>query len=287
MATVISGITLYREKSTVHRFGFGGSHADDDTVFQVRSNRVSLPLRSADFSANVVIRGQNIPATLRMASIVLEQFGHNPAIFSDEEDHHVNWDEVWEHRMSSYERQFMPETWVSLHHDGQTLFTTNPSNQIEEIERVALGREIDDSTIREVSSHLIGADADVVTQHDSQTAVVFTPFKEYHRVAILERRGAGRTGSFAVSAHHPPKPKRPVRYSGFIHFCADLIEALNLKVFLERVRQMVEENRISGPPVTPAQVAGAMGRKRDLMQFIVSYERANKITYRPERPEFF
>lgn len=286
MAVVISGITLFREKSTVHRFGFGGQHADDDAVFQVRSNRVSLQLKSGGLTENLVVRGQNIPSTLRLTAMVLEHFNTNPTAFSGEGSEPANWHEMWKQRTSSYEKQFQRESWVSLHYEGETIFTTNPSNQIEEIERIAQGGDVNDSTIREVTSRLLGTDADVVTQHDSQTAVVFTPFKDYHRAAILERRG-GRTGSFAVSAHHPAKPKKPVRYSGFINFCADTIEALNLKVFLDRIRQMVEENRITGPVVTPAQVAGAMGRKRDLMQFIVAYERANKITYRPERPEFF
>lgn len=286
MAAVISGITLFREKSTVHRFGFGGTDAENDAVLSVRSNRITLPLRSSGVTEQVVIRGQNIPATLRLTALVLEQFNRNPAILSEDTLTQAEWGELWKQRVSSYERQFVPESWVSLHHEGQTVFTTNPSTHIDEIERLAQGGDISDTLIREVSSVLLGQEDDVVTQHDSQTAVVFTPFKEYHRAAILERRG-GRTGSFAVSAHHPARPKKPVRYSGFIDFCANTIEALNLKGFLDRIKQMVEENRIYGPPVSPAQVAGAMGRKRDLMQFIVAYERANKITYRPERPEFF
>jgi hypothetical protein len=286
MAAVISGISLFREKSTVHRFGFGGQHADDDAVFQIRSNRVTLQLKSDGITESIVIRGQNIPSTLRLTAIVLDQFNRTPTMFSNSAAKPVDWSEHWKNRVSGYEKQFQPESWVSLHYEGNTIYTTNPSNQIEEMERIALGGDINDATIREVTSRLLGEDADVVTQHDSQTAVVFSPFKEYHRAAILERRG-GRTGSFAVSAHHPAKPKKPVRYSGFINFCADTIEALNLKVFLDRIKQMVEENRVTGPVITPAQVAGAMGRKRDLMQFIVAYEHASKITYRPERPEFF
>jgi hypothetical protein len=223
---------------------------------------------------------------LRLTALVLEQFNRNPNIFADQSLHQTVWPEMWKHRVSSYERQFIPESWVSLHHEGETLFTTNPSFQIDVIERLAAGGDINDRLIRQASRDLVGEDEDVVTQHDSQTAVVFTPFKEYHRAAILERRG-GRTGSFAVSAHHPAKPGRPVRYSSFINFCADIIEALNLKVFLDRIRQMVEENRVHGPPVSAAQVAGAMGRRRDVMQFIVAYEHAHKITYRPERPQFF
>ncbi len=289
MASVISGITLFREKSTVHRFGFGGNHTDDDAVLSVRSNRITLPLKSGEITEQVVVRGQNVPATLRLTAMVMEQFNRNPTLFANESLNHSDWAELWKQRVSSYEKQFVPESWVSLHHDGQTLFTTNPSNQIDEIERLALGGDINDNLIRNASVRLLDGeevDNDMVTQHDSQTAVVFTPFREYHRAAILDRR-SGRTGSFAVSAHHPPKPGKPVRYSGFMEFCANTIEALNLKVFLDRIRQMVEENRVMGPPVSTQQVSGAMTRKKDLMQFIVAYERANKITYRPERPEFF
>ena len=84
MASVISGITLFREKSTVHRFGFGGNHADDDAVLAVRSNRVTLPLKSGEITEQVVVRGQNVPATLRLTALVIEQFNRNPTIFVNE-----------------------------------------------------------------------------------------------------------------------------------------------------------------------------------------------------------
>jgi len=282
---VISGLTLFREKSTIHRLGASGDDVDDDSIVTVRSNRVSLSLKVGRFRENIVVRGQNIPATLRLAALVIEHFHKDPTIFTDEGRlTEAEWRDLWARRVSSYERQFIPESWVALHHNGEAVFTTTPTSQIDEIERLAQGGDIDEELIHKVSQRLFGTDDDVVTQHDSQTAVVFTPFKDYHRAAILERRN-GRTGSFAVSAHHPPKPRRNVRYSGFINYCADIIEAMNIKLFLERLKQMVEDNQLSGPPVTPDRVAAAMGRKRELIQFLASFERANKITFRPERPD--
>lgn len=280
----VTGITLFREKTTVHKFSFEPSEEGSQAAMSIRSNRIAMMLKSADISETVVVRGQNIPCTLRAGAMVFEQFSRNPLIFRREDT--VDWGEKWEARLSSYERQFVPETWVSIHHNGRTLFSTNTSKQIDALEALAQGGDINEEIVRRVSQALFGRDEEFVVQHDSQTAVVFTPFSSYHRAAILERRG-GRTGSFAVSVHHPPKPKKGVRYDTFIHFCADLIEAVNVRMFLERIKAMVEENRMAGPPITPAQVQSAMGRRKELVAFINAFERANKVSYRPERPELF
>lgn len=283
MASVL-GITLFREKTTVHKFTFDTPSEGGQAAMSIRSNRIAMMLKSADISETVVVRGQNIPCTLRAAAMVFEQFSRNPFAFRSEAG--IDWAAKWDQRLSSYERQYVPETWVSIHHDGKALFSTATSRQIDAIEALAQGGDVNEQIVRRVSQSLFGRDEEFVVQHDSQTAVVFTPFSSYHRAAILERRG-GRTGSFAVSVHHPPKPKKGVRYDTFIHFCADLIEAVNVRMFLERIKAMIEENRISGPPVTPAQVQSAMARRKELVTYVNAFERANKVSYRPERPELF
>lgn len=280
----VTGITLFREKTTVHSFSFDTGAEGNQVAMSIRSNRIAINLKAEDVNETVVVRGQNIPSTLRCAAMVVESFTRNPMIFSKENA--VNWADKWTDRQSSYERKFVPESWVSIHHGGRTLFSTNTSRQIDALEALAQGGDINEQLVHRVSQALFGRDEEFAVQHDSQTAVVFTPFSSYHRAAILERRG-GRTGSFATSVHHPPKPSKPVRFDTFIHFCADLIEAVNVRMFLERVKAMVEENRISGPPITPAQVQAAMDRRRALVTYINAFERANKVSYRPERPELF
>lgn len=165
----------------------------------IRSNRIAMSLKAKDVSETVVVRGQNIPATLRCAALVVETFTRNPMVFRRNE--RIDWADKWDRRMASYERKFVPESWVSIHHGGQTLFSTNTSRHIDALEALAQGGDINEDLVRRVSQTLFGRDEEFVVQHDSQTAVVFTPFSSYHRAAILERRG-GRTGSFAVSA--PP-----------------------------------------------------------------------------------
>lgn len=279
----LTGITLFREKTTVHKFSFDAAAEATQTAMSIRSNRIAMTLKTPEVDETVVVRGQNIPCTLRAAAMVYGVFARNPLRFREGG---TDWEDLWAHRLSTYEQKYVPEAWISIHHDGRTLYSTSTSTQIDALEALAQGGDINETIVRRVSQALFGRDEEFVVQHDSQTAVVFTPFSSYHRAAILERRG-GRTGSFAVSAHHPAKPKKPVRYDTFIHFCADLIEALNVRMFLERIKAMVEENRISGPPITPAQVQAAMNRRRELVTYLNAFEHANKISYRPERPELF
>ncbi len=277
----IGPISLFREKTSVHHFGDVLTDPDQDTSFVIRSNRIILELMASHRKEQVVVRGQNIPSTLRLVSLVVERFLRDPQTFHRENP--PDWPDMWKRLQGDYERRFHPESWVSLHLDGQCLFSTQGSEPIDQIESVANGEDLTDDIIKDATRMIFGgAVEDVVVQHESQTAVVFTPFANHLRAAVLERRG-GRTGSFSVSAFHAPDNK--VRLGGFINFVADLVEAVTLKDFLDRVRQMMEASNLSNPPVPHDHLSAALGRKRQCAHFVMSFERAHKVQYRPERPD--
>ena len=280
----IGNLTLYREKSTVHHFAELGDDESDEPVLEIRSNRITIPLKIGNKSYNCVIRGQNIPVTLRMTGLVVDQFRRDPGMIREAAD--VDWESRWIRRLSSYESDYNSSTWISLHIDGNHIFSTSDDvlDVIHEIESLAGGGEVNESIIMEASSNIVGALEDLVVEHDSQTAFVFTPFSAYHRAAILERKG-GNTGSFAVSAYHP-NPKKPIRHSFFLGFSADIMEGLTMSAFMERIQLMVDDDSISSTSITPAQIASARSRRRDLLQQIAGFEKAYKVTYRPERPSF-
>ncbi len=280
----IGNLTLFREKSTVHRFIELGEDESDEPILKIRSNRIVVPLKLADTTYTCIIRGQNMSSTLRLTGLVIDQFRREPGMVHDAAG--MDWEGLWTRRVSTYEADYNPDNWVSMHLEGETVFSTGEEiiDVIQEIESLAAGGDVNDSIIMGASSNIVGALEDLVVEHDSQTAYVFTPFSAYHRAAVLERKG-GKTGSFAVSAYHPT-PKKPVRLSFFLGFTADVLEALTLTAFLERVQFMVEDNSISSSTITPSQIAAARSRKRDLMQQITGFEKAYKVTYRPERPSF-
>jgi hypothetical protein len=280
----IGTLTLFREKSVVHQFteldeDDGG--ARDVPVMTLRSNRITIPVKGKLSTTMAIVRGQNIPGTMRMTGVVVEEIRRDPNILQDASA--FDWENMWRRKVSKYETDYNPENWVSLHIGGEQIFSSRENNEaLAQVEALAAGQDVTDSIVSEAASNILGALEDLVVEHDSQTAFVFTPFAQYLRAAILERRDR-KTGSYAVSAYHP-SPQRPVRLSHFISFCADMTEALTHKSFLDRVQEMIATNAIGSAGITPALVQATRNRRRDLMQQIENFEGANKVIYRPERP---
>lgn len=278
----IGTLTLFREKSVVHSFGELDEDGQRDIpVMTLRSNRITIPVKTKISTIMAIVRGQNIPGTMRMAAVVVEEVRRDPNILQDAGA--FDWENMWRRKVSKYELDYNPENWVSLHIGGEQIFSSREENAaIQQVEALAAGDDVTDAIVSEAAANIIGALEDLVVEHDTQTAFVFSAFPAYLRAAILERRDR-KTGSYAISAYHP-SPQRPVRLSHFISFCADMAEALTHKSFLDRVQELIATNAIGNAGITPALVQATRNRRRDLTQQIENFEGANKVVYRPERP---
>ena len=281
----IGNVTLYREKSIVYRFV---EMMDDDgpreePVMQLRSTRVTIPVKTKMSTVSVVIRGQNMPGTMRMAAVALDEIRRNPNVLVDGGS--ADWHGAWVRRIPKYERDYNPQNWASLHMAGEELFTSREDNgPIREVESLAVGAEVTDDMITETASNILGALDDYVVEHDSQTAFTLSPGPQFHRASILERRDR-KTGAFSMSAYHPT-PQNQVRLAYFMTFCADILETTTLKGFLDRVQEMAMDGSLQKSSITPAQVQAARLRRRELIGSIEEFEKSNKLMYRPERPNF-
>ena len=150
------------------------------------------------------------------------------------------------------------------------------------MESLANGADITEALVNEAASNVLGALEDLVVEHDSQTAFVFSSLPTYLRAAILERRDR-KTGSYAIAVHHP-SPQRPVRLAAVIGFAADMAETLTHKSFLDRVQDLIASNAMNETNITPALIQATRNRRKELIQQIEDFEHANKVVYRPERP---
>ena len=278
----IGTITLFREKSIVYQEGALDDDSQRDVpAMTLRSNRVTIPVKTKISTIMVIVRGQNIPNTMRMAAVAVEEIRRDPNILHDPMA--FDWENMWRRKVSKYELDYNPDNWVSLHIGGEQIFSSREDNAaIAQVEAIAAGEDVTDSMVSEAVGNILGALEELVVEHDSQTAFVFTALPTYLRAAILERRDR-KTGAYAISVYHP-SPQKPVRLSHFISFAADMAETLTHKSFLDRVQELIATNAIGNAGITPALVQATRNRRRDLIQQIENFEGANKVVYRPERP---
>ena len=240
-------------------------------------------VKTAVSTVMVVVRGQNIPGTMRMASVVIDEIRRDANALKDPDA--IDWDSLWRRKTSKYENDYNRQNWVSVHIAGETVFMGGEGRDgIAEVEAIPVGEEVTEAIVTEAAANVLGALEDLMVEHDSQTAVVFTPGPAHHRAAILERRDR-KTGAFSISVHHPT-PSKPVRLSHFVSFCADVAEALTHKAFLDRVQELLAENALSTSNITPALTQATRNRRRELIEQIDNFEQVNKVSYRPERPTF-
>lgn len=280
----IGNITLYRDKSTVHRFTHSGATSGDETVLSVMSNRAVVPLKTQVDNFTAVVRGFSVPGTMRMVSIAIDEFRRDESLLYD--PLRLDWDSQWRRRMSSYDSDYNRDAWISLHLNGKLAYISKegvePSS---EIERVAEGRDITEAIVLDATKSMVEPGGELAVEHDSQAAFVFAAFPGYHRASIIERQGR-RVGQYTITAHHPA-PTKQIRMSHFINFCADLNDLLTFKGFMARVQQLTAAKKIDASGITPTQVVAARNRRRDLVEAVEEFEKTSKVVYRPERPSFF
>jgi hypothetical protein len=277
-------ITLYREKSTVHRFTQGAGTGGDEAAMVISSNRVTMPIKTQIDNYIAVVRGVSVPAALRMTALAIDEFRRDENLLFDPQA--LDWDSMWRRKLSAYDNDYNREQWVALHLNGKMIYTNKEGvDPSDEIERLTAGKEVTEAIVLEATKKSLGPSDDLVVEHDSQTAFVFTLFPTYLRASAINRSDR-RTGSYALSAYHPA-PTKQIRLSHFVGFCADLNEALTLKGFMERVQELTAANKIAQSGITPTKVAATRNRRRDLQEAIDNFEKTNKIVYRPERPNLF
>ena len=226
------------------------------------------------------MRGQNLPTTIRMTGLVIDQFHKDKAALH--RDNPPDWERLWGDTISDYERQFNPENWVSVHVNGKPYFSTIHNSRVDLIEKAAKGGDVTKKAVRSAAKDIIEAAEKIVIEHDSQTALVMTETSKWTKCALLQRQDGGNS-SFSITIY---RDKKPLNGPKILFLAANLVEATNLHLFLENVRSMVANNKVTNRKLTPAQVKSAINRGHELAVLIRGFEERHKVHYRPERPAF-
>jgi len=279
--TSIGNIILSREKTSVLPKDLEGTK---EPYFVLRSNRTAFTLAVPPATDTVVVRGHNLPGTIRMTATIVDQFTEDKSVLRDTDG--IGWRPLWNKLQSGYERRHVPDNWISVHVNGKPYFSTLADSRIDSLEKRANGGDITEGIVRSASEDLIGEASHLMIEHDSQTALVINETDKYVRCSIL-RREEGQTGSFNVTAYHNDGTEKHEDIAPVLFLAADLIEATNLTLFLDYVRELVSKsNKLSNPTITPQRVRDAIGRRDELIKAIDLAGLARKLLYAPEKPAF-
>ena len=267
---------LIREK-VIFIDAAGAPSAQPDGHNVVRSNRLLLRLPTDEGEEKLVIRAQNMPATLRMAAAALMDFcakgkfrGRGP-----------DWEEIWDRVQSPYERKYNPDNWAAVYVDGKNIFKTRASTYadvIEQCAQVATGNY--DSAIEVTEGALRRVGRDMKISHASTVAAVFTNETDSLRTAIVNRRG-GKEAAFNFTANGGGVERR-VQQSLLV--TASMIESLNLRLLFDALRTKAGLHRASS--AEQQQLRAVHLRMEALDRHIASFDNEFNVRYRPEKPVF-
>lgn len=281
MAQDVGTLTLYREKSLF----FDGAHPGPDLEpfarLAIRSNRVVCALASEGRVRRLVVRGHNIPTTLRLAGRIVDVFKADRMALDG--DSAVDWQTLSDAVLSDYDRAFVPETWLAAYVDGACLYASKPLHPaFEVLEAESKGGEIDEAMLKRLAPRLVDIRSTRL-RHDSRAAVVMNESSDGVRCAVIERR-RGKDAAFSFHVQNPPRKR--LRLSVTLYMAADLFELQNLYALAERVQRALAEAQGGALPFSLDQVEAITMRNAQLSALIKSFHESHAVRYRPAPPAY-
>lgn len=282
MAQDVGSLTLYREKSLF----FDGAHPGPDLEpfarLAIRSNRVVCALASEGKVRRLVVRGHNIPTTLRLAGRAIDAFKADPGALDG--DSTIDWDTLYEAALSDYDRGFVPETWLAVYVDGARIFASRQLHpSLDMLEAETKGGEIDEALLKRLAPKIVDI-RQTRLRHDSRAAVVMNDSSDGVRCAVVERR-RGKDAAFSFHVQNPPKKR--FRMSATLFMAADLFELQNLYALAERVQRALAELKGGGAlPFSLDQVEAITTRNTQLAALIKGFHDTHAVRYRPAPPSY-
>ena len=250
----------------------------------IRSNRVFLKLQHGGKTEKIVVRGQNMHGTLRMAAKVYAQFGKGGGFL----DRAVpfDWQEHWDQTVSAYDKEFNPGNWIAVYINGKPVFKTVTSPFVDVVEQCALlTLENYDGTMG-VAEHVLKEVGKAMRiQHFSNVAAVFSEEEKHSlRCGIVHRSDVRDTPfNFSVTGGGD----RENRIIQGLSATAAFLEAFNLTFVIRSAKARLKAREIDAQSPENKQARAAEARQGTLNRQIKTFEDTYTVKYRPEKPDLF
>lgn len=269
--------TMLREKFILRE-------GEDDTDPMVAvGNRITLPLfsKSGQREERLVVRGQNMHTTLRMAAMIAKTYYREGPIQSRSPAY--SWLANWNVNLPDFEKKANPDCWVSVYSGGRNLFKYGDYHPfLDVIEQCdARNRDEYDRAVSIAENAFNMAGRGVKIEHQTTIAMVIGGLQDKTRIGLIYRNPRHtNTFNFSVSPATSTKIKKLAEPHECMLHAANWLELVQLSVkagFLKARRGLSGSGTLGLDAVTK--------RLEKLNGELRIFEESFDLTYRPERPD--
>lgn len=273
--------SLVREKIIFSEGGVGEADAKEPVI--IRSNRVFLKLETeGGTSEKVVVRAQNMHATLRLAAKVLHAFYTDGHLLGRATP--IRWEEQWAECVSPYEHDHNPDLWSAVYINGKSVFKTMTSPFVDVVEKCALlSLDNYDNTMGVTETALKQIGHAMRINHSSSIAAVFADNGDSMRCGIIHRMDK-KDVAFNFTAVSGQQSARIVQSFGA---AAAYLEAFNLRFVIHTMRAKIRAGQARVVSQENIQIRAAITRQAAINRAMTAFEEAYDVRYRPSKPDFF
>lgn len=272
--------SLTREKFTLKSISKG----KNDSIIAL-SNRVELSFEGEDSDAQpIILRTQNMHDCVRMTGRLVQAYNIGGPLLNRQVP--FDWERAQEEITSTYEKEFNPDRWIAVYHDGRIIYRygkVHPFFDLIERCEVQNDEGYDDSILlAENMFKQTGKAIDI--EYDGNVALVVDYSQEKARNSII-LRSPTRTTTFTFSVR-PRSAQVPINFSQCLFIAAGFLEAVQLCFLVGTNTENLRTGALERGSESEKKTKKARKRILELGGEIASFEDLFSVNYRPERPEF-
>lgn len=274
--------SLLRERFTIHDLDHAGKAKPIIAVSNRIICRFSTP--SSDHEEFFVVRGHNMHSCIRMVARMFQSY--KVGGFLVKRTKRYDWVDAWRPVLNDYERQFNPDHWIAIYHDGKPLFQQGERHSfIDVVEHCDFQNNGDyETSLSSAEEAFKKTGKNVRIEYDRNIAYTMSAEKDAVRNGIILREpGRNTTFNFNVSVI---KGEKAINVPQCLSAAAAYLEALQLAFLLGTNTVKLEHDLIERQSIEHKQTREARARLARLNTEVSNLEMDYKVFYRPERPSF-
>lgn len=249
------------------------------------SNRMVITLQAGETLAETyVVRTGNMYSCARFCSILVAEYQRMGPLLSRSPA--LDWHELWDNSLSSFERLHNPDKWVCLYRNGKIIYAEGEHHPfLDIIEQCdALNKGDYEGSIQLAENAFSQAGRKVEIHFDSNVALVCSLTREESKCSMVIRE-SGRSNTFNLSIT-PSGSGKAVEISHGLGISANILEAVQMCYRIGETNALIEMGHLKKYSDEYYLMTNRKKRLGEISAQLNSFENQNSIRYRPERPNF-